>query len=230
MSRHIRYRASRTDSEGVMESPNMSRSQTPASEAERLENLWRGEFGDNYTERNRKAGALRSDFWSSLLDRYRTGTVLEVGCNVGSNLQHIAPKTTVAVGVDINRDALRLMLDSVPGAYGVETAARCLPFRSEAFDLTVTAGVLIHQPEESLPNVMDELVRCSAGWVLCAEYRAAETTEVAYRGVEGALFKRDYKRLFLDRHDLTVIEEGFLGPDDGFDDVTWYLFEKPNRG
>jgi hypothetical protein len=72
------------------------------------------------------------------------------------------------------------------------------------------------------------MVRCSRRWVLCGEYHAEYTVEVPYRGQEGALFKRDYGRLFLELFpDLTLRDQGFLGRDDGWDDVTWWVLEKP---
>ena len=74
---------------------------------------------------------------------------------------------------------------------------------------------------------MAEMVRCSRRWVLCGEYFAPETTEVAYRGQEGALFKRDYGRLFCEGSpELTMTDTGFLSRGDGWDDVTWWLLER----
>ena len=64
-------------------------------------------------------------------------------------------------------------------------------------------------------------------WVLVGEYYAEETEEVAYRGVDGALFRRDYGALFLERFaELRAADEGFLGKSEGWDDVTWWLFER----
>ena len=38
----------------------------------------------------------------------------------------------------------------------IQGVARDLPFRDDFFDLTFTCGVLIHQPKESLREVMAE--------------------------------------------------------------------------
>ena len=44
---------------------------------------------------------------------------------------------------------------------------------------------------------------------------------------EGALFKRDYGRLFCEGSpDLTMTGTGFLSRSDGWDDVTWWLLER----
>jgi hypothetical protein len=103
-----------------------------------------------------------------------------------------------------------------------------LPFGDGAFDLVFTAGVLIHQSREALPTVIDEIVRVAQRHVLCAEYYAEELVEVPYRGHDGALFKEDYGRRYVERHpELTQIEHGFLPASEGtWDDVTYWTFNK----
>jgi hypothetical protein len=88
-------------------------------------------------------------------------------------------------------------------------------------------GVLIHQPEESVGAVISEMIRASGNWVLTGEYFAEQTEEVPYRGHEGALFRRDYGKLFLEADPaLELVESGKLTAAEGFDDVTWWLFKK----
>lgn len=197
------------------------------TEAVRLENLWAGEFGDQYVERNADAGAVRGPFWSEILRLTSPLSVLEVGCNVGANLRWLADGNRRVVGVDVNRGAIAVLERDVSGVTGVEAPARSLPFGDREFDLTFTMGVLIHQPEESLGAVMDEMVRCSRRFVLVGEYHGSETEEVPYRGVSGALFRRDYGAMFLERFPtLRLVDSGFLGRENGWDDVTWWLFER----
>jgi spore coat polysaccharide biosynthesis protein SpsF len=199
------------------------------AEAERLEQLWGGDFGDAYVDRNAAVGNVRGPFWSRILGEHPIETVLEVGCNLGGNLSWIAqtlPPNQV-YGVDINRKALEQLRTTHPGVNAVWSVGRDLPFRDRWFDLTFTMGVLIHQPESTLPLVMSEVVRCSRRYVLCGEYFAEETTEVPYRGHSGALFKRNYGRLYQELFpELKLVNQGFLGRDEGWDDVTWWLFEK----
>jgi pseudaminic acid biosynthesis-associated methylase len=200
------------------------------SEAERLEALWSGDFGNDYVERNIRAYHERGGFWTSLLRAMRPANVLEVGSNVGGNLQwvgQVVPPQHV-VGIDVNRMALHELEERLPGVRGVESSARELPFADRSFDLVFTMGVLIHQPEESLGAVMDEMVRVSNRYVLCGEYYGEETTEIPYRGYRNALFRRDYGGLFATRFrgQLQLAFSGFLGTEDGFDNVTWWLFER----
>lgn len=205
----------------------MSEQQETQPEASRLERLWADEFGDDYVQRNREAGEGRDAFWRELLAERSVGSVLEIGCNVGANLRWIdgLVPSRVVWGIDINESALQTIRQRLPGINAVWSPARELPFRDRTFDLVFTAGVLIHQPEVTLPLVMAEAVRCSRRYVLALEYFANEVTEVPYRGQEGALFKRDYGRLYRELFpDLRLEQTGELGHQEGWDDVTWWLF------
>lgn len=198
-------------------------------EPTRLERLWAGEFGDDYLDRNRTAGDTRAPFWNKLLESISVRRALEVGCNVGANLRWLAERLGPehVYGVDINLHALAALRLAHPHINAVWSPGRELPFRDRWFDLAFTAGVLIHQPDITLPLVMSEVVRCSRRYVLCAEYCADQPTEVPYRGQEGALFKRDYGRLYSELFpDLGLIDRGFLSRADGWDDVTWWLFDR----
>jgi pseudaminic acid biosynthesis-associated methylase len=208
----------------------MQTQQNNVPEARRLEQLWSEEFGDAYVDRNRAAGESRAPFWQTILAEFPVQRVLEVGCNVGANLRWVAatiPPQNV-YGIDINLKSLDDLHRTLPGVNALWSPARELPFRDRWFDLVFTIGVLIHQPESTLPLVMAEVVRCSRRYVLCGEYYAEQTTEVPYRGQEGALFKRDYGRLYQELFpELTLRKQGFLGRAEGWDDVTYWVFEKP---
>jgi len=208
----------------------MSNNQSSNAEAKRLEQLWGGQFGDSYVDRNKTAGDHREAFWKDLLTEYPAQNALEVGCNIGANLRWIAPilHPQNVYGVDINLKALRELHTNYPDVNAIWSPARDLPYRDRWFDLVFTMGVLIHQPEDTLPLVMSEVVRCSKRYILCTEYYSKETVEVSYHNQSGALFKRDYAKIYLNLFpELRLLKEGFLGKKDGWDDVTFWLFEKP---
>jgi hypothetical protein len=93
-----------------------------------------------------------------------------------------------------------------------------------------TVGVLIHQPPEYLPQVLDEIVRTSRRYVLAAEYHSDQPVELEYHGAKGALFKRDYRQIYAERFpELKARRSGYLGADEGFDRVTYALFERPRE-
>jgi len=201
-----------------------------SDETTRLEGLWAGDFGDEYVDRNARAGDGRQEFWTDRLAGIEVATALEVGCNVGANLRWLAEALGQAnvAGVDINEKAVEQLSQQLPEADVRVGPARDLPFPDASFDLTFTTGVLIHQPLEELPHVMAEIVRCSSRYVLCGEYYAEELVEVPYRGQEGALFKQDFGGLYLREYpELQQVDTGFLPASEGvWDDITWWLLEK----
>jgi pseudaminic acid biosynthesis-associated methylase len=202
-------------------------------EIQRLESLWSEDFGDSYVERNQAAAAGREPLWRWLYERHPFTSVLEVGCNVGGNLhwlqQLIAPEHVW--GIDINAAALRQVRATMPDVNAVRSVARTLPFRDAQFELTFTTGVLIHQPPDSLPIVLNEIVRCSRRYVLCGEYFSEQPEEVAYRGERGAMFRRDWGALYQSLFpELELVDKRYepLNEDGtGWDDVTFWVFEKP---
>lgn len=198
-------------------------------EAKRLEGLWAGEFGREYIERNVEAGANRGPFWKDVLQECPGTRVLEVGCNIGGNLQwvtqHREPQNVY--GVDISIAALGKLRQRMPAVNAVFSPARELPFRDRFFDMTYTTGVLIHQPDATLPLVMSEIVRCSNRWVLCGEYFSDDSVEVLYRNERGALFKRNYGKMYTDLFpELRLKRSEFFSREQGWDDLTVWLFEK----
>jgi pseudaminic acid biosynthesis-associated methylase len=198
---------------------------TDKGEAERLEALWAGDFGDEYSVRNRDDGAARRPFWEHVLTRISPSSALEVGCNVGGNLLALAPLLGVesVAGVDVNASALATLAAVEPRIRTELAPGRALPFADNAFDLVFTTGVLIHQPDETLDEVIDEIVRCAARYVLCGEYFADSDEEVAYRGHRGALFRRDFGALY-EARGLQLVERGFLARDGVWDDLTYWIF------
>lgn len=136
--------------------------------------------------------------------------------------------TARACGVDINRLSLDTLRAADPAVGCVLGAARHLPIRDRSFDMVFTIGLLIHQPDSSLATVVRDIVRCSSRWVMFGEYSADKPTEIEYRGRTGLLFKRDYvwlvSELCPDLHHVAT-EELTLA-EDGFDRVTWGVFER----
>jgi len=198
-----------------------------------LEELWAGEFGDRYIERNKDADSGRREFWAAQVEALEVGSALEIGCNFGGNLIWLAELLGVSstAGVDVNERALELLRKRVPGVDARLSPGAALPFDDDSFDLAFTMGVLIHQdPDTQLEPMMREIVRCSRRYVIAGEYFADELTEVSYRGQEGALFKQDfgalYQRLF---PQLALVESGPLGEDQGrWDDLIYWVFEQPS--
>jgi hypothetical protein len=141
-------------------------------------------------------------------------------------LREIFGEQTEIVGIEPNSHARAIARErGIPVLRG--NASDTL-FRSGAFDLVMTIGVLIHVPLESLTQTLTELARISARYLLCAEYFAEQETEIEYRGNKGLLWKRN----FLEHYQravpgITVERSGYWGKENGFDRTHWWLLSKP---
>jgi pseudaminic acid biosynthesis-associated methylase len=199
-------------------------------EADRLEGLWQGDFGEAYVGRNVSQTPKRAEFWRLFLEDHPASRFLEVGCAHGENFAHLAPLVDPhdLWGLDINQAAIERAHATIPEANVVWGRARDLPFRDRYFDAVFTIGLLIHQPEATLPLVMSEIVRCSNRWVMCGEYYAAESETIDYHGQSAALFKRDYARLYSELFpQLRLVSVTELTQEEhGFDRVTWVVLER----
>lgn len=200
--------------------------------------LWRGTFGDDYTERcvaSADAVRGRMGVWAEILGRMQgrpPQSVLEVGCNEGINLRALQNLTKAELhAVEPNETARRRIVDGgvLPAERIHDAAAQDLPFADASIELVFTTGVLIHIHPDHMGAAVDEMHRVSGRWLLCAEYFSPRLESIEYRGREGFLFKRDFGRFFLERHpELVCRGYGFAwSADTSFDDVNWWVFEKP---
>jgi pseudaminic acid biosynthesis-associated methylase len=192
--------------------------------------IWRGEFGDAWTDRNRGIDlGKRLACFRTMLAGLDLRRVLEVGCNRGQNLvvlrQLLGPGAELT-GVEPNDYALGLAGQTGAGRF-VAGHACALPFPDGHFDLVFTAGVLIHLAPAALPAALDELHRASRRYLLAVEYAAAAETVVPYRGHNELLFKRDFLAHFRHRFPgLAVVGQGEWPDGSGFDGTTWWLMDK----
>ena len=197
------------------------------------EDLWAGDFGLDYVERNRGTSLIQSntELFRKVLDRTQgVKSVLELGCNIGNNLHALRDLLPDAElhAVEINEAAAQEV--EKWGGATVEVGS-ILDFTADrTWDLTFTKGVLIHINPDRVRDVYSTLVECSSRYVMVCEYYNPSPVEVTYRGHEHALFKRDFAGEMLDAFpELTLLDYGFIyhrDPRFPLDDSTWFLMEK----
>ena len=198
------------------------------------EDFWAGEFGNDYTRRNRGLNwvAANTAFFTKVLDRtQKIQTVLELGANIGMNLlalRALLPDAKLSA-VEINESAAVELNANITDVTLYLTSI--LEFQPiETWDLVFTKGVLIHINPDQLPIVYERLYQSSSRYVLVAEYYNPTPTEIHYRGHTGKLFKRDFAGEMLDQYpDLKLVDYGFVyhrDPNFPQDDTTWFLMEK----
>ncbi len=197
--------------------------------------FWKGEFGDDYITRNTLENVpIAVGRWAKFLTKlpFRPQSILELGCNIGINLQALCtlfPQAQIDA-VEINERAAKLAQEKTVGKVRIFNES-LLDFKAQQkYDLTFTSGVLIHINPKSLPQAYDQLYSASSRFILINEYYNPTPVEVNYRGHEGKLFKRDFCGELLERFsDLRLIDYGFIYHKDSMfrtDDSTWFLLEK----
>jgi len=208
---------------------------TSATSSDRTsqEQLWAGDFGNDYIVRNRDSALLdnnRALFEKILSHTQGVTSAIEFGPNIGNNLRamrDLLPAVELH-SVEINASAAA----EIQAWWGATVeVASLLDFKpSRQWDLSFTKGVLIHLPPQALPDVYDKLVAASSRYVMVCEYYNPSPVEVSYRGHEHALFKRDFAGEILDAHpELALVDYGFTyhrDPRHPLDDSTWFLMEK----
>jgi pseudaminic acid biosynthesis-associated methylase len=198
--------------------------------------FWLDDYGSEYVQRNRRFdNILGREAWATILAKASLAdkTYLEVGCNIGRNLDQLK-----LYDIDLKPSAIEVnpkALEFVKSRHclqqdfcGPAQEASC--FKPDSFELVFTSGVLIHIHPDDLLSVMEKLFLWSSKYVVLAEYFNRTPISVEYQGRNDVLFKRDFGGLFMDSFDVKLVDYGFLWgriyDTSGFDDVTWWLFRK----
>lgn len=190
--------------------------------------VWKGAFGQAYTDRNQEDWQLRVEPWREMLRGLSLERVLEVGCNRGSNLRALAEVLgdgPAIVGIEPNPYALQLARAASNRIGVLSGDAFELPFKDGYFDLAFTAGVLIHIALPDLHRALAEIYRVSRRYVLAIEYFDEAETVIPYRGHEDLLWKRNFLKAYQEQFpDLSLRRSGYW--EKCFDRSHWWLLEK----
>jgi pseudaminic acid biosynthesis-associated methylase len=197
------------------------------------EAFWAGQFGDAYTARNRGPQALASNLalFARMLPRSSgIGSVLEVGANVGLNLQAIQLLLPGAelCAVEINEQAVAELRKLPRVQVHHASVLEFVPARQ--FDMVLVKGLLIHIDPTHLSRVYDLMYQASGRFICLVEYYNPTPVSVPYRGHADRLFKRDFAGELLERFsDLRLVDYGFAYHRDPVfpqDDLNWFVLER----
>ena len=194
---------------------------------------WIGEFGDEYTQRNRLTPELiqkRTKVLESIIKPLNPASVLEVGCNIGLNMIACLPfmrPPAVISGVEPNLKARRVAEMTGMQAFKVfPDVGQKLEFFDNFFDVVFTCGVLIHCELTDAEKIAKEMLRVARKYVFFMEYFNKVDMEIEYHGIKGLLWKRNWPEHFKDWGYGKQISCGFSGKEQGFDDVHWWVYKK----
>lgn len=184
--------------------------------------IWKGEFGKDYTDRNFQTpeeiekiylennGFSRTEIYNEFFGKFdRSINILEVGCNVGNQLQRLQKMGfTSLYGIDIQKYALDRALTRNINATLTIGSAFDIPYENNFFDLVFTSGVLIHLAPDDINGALKEIYRSSKRYIYGYEYFAEKYTEIVYRGKKRALWKTNFTQLYLKTfNDLKIVKE-----------------------
>jgi pseudaminic acid biosynthesis-associated methylase len=200
------------------------------------EKFWATEYADEYLRKNSKFDFERGvKAWRTMLRNATTpiSSLLECGSNIGRNigfLEEVLPEASKSI-IELSPVAFKEVTSRYKFDQAFNGPIRASTFTPASFDLVYTCGVLIHiHPDDLLEN-MKKMFEYSKKYVLIGEYFNRTPVSLEYQGKSNLLFKRDFGKLFLENFDVHVVDYGFLWGHEydcaGFDDITWWLFQKP---
>lgn len=195
--------------------------------------LWTGEFGDNYTERNKgiETVAARISMFKTILEHTRgVESIMEVGANVGHNiiaLRAIDPGLHIAA-IEPNETARTQCAKIADNVWARDISKNAdRPGGGRLYNLVFTRGVLVHIHPDDLHTACSNIYELSNRYILSCEYFSDEPREKRYRETDNSLWLRDYGLFWLENFNLSYVAHGFCWrPIDGLENITWWLFRK----
>jgi len=172
--------------------------------------------------------------WGQILlkiDRSDISSYLDCGSNIGRNisfLKKILPKATANI-IELAKEPYDKCLADFQIEKSFLGPIKDANF-DDKFELVFTNGVLIHVNPDDLLESMSRIFQMSSRYILIGEYFNRTPVMIKYRGEDDRLFKRDFGKLFVENFNCKVLDFGFLWGHEfdaaGFDDITYWLFEK----
>jgi len=197
--------------------------------------FWTDDYAEAYRLKNGEFdNELGRQGWAKILAKAELiqKTYLEVGCNIGRNLDQLSilDPGLKPSAIEISPKALEIVRSRHALRQSFCGPAQEASFAKGEFELVFTCGVLIHVPPEDLLDVMTKMHQWSSKYIVIAEYFNRTPVSIEYQGRPNLLFKRDFGAMFADSFDVRLVDYGFLWgrifDAAGFDDITWWLFEK----
>lgn len=181
---------------------------------------WKEEFGNQYTIRNfstleefeqsyvKKYGTSKTMMFEEFMsDKSKDIKILEVGCNIGLQLQCLCSLGFKNLyGIEPQSFALYLAKTQSTFNYAPGNIFD-IPFKNEYFDLVLISGVFIHIRPDDLYEAMKEVIRCTKKYILIFEYYSDKIEEIEYHGEKNLLWKAPYADLFVKNFDNVMINK-----------------------
>ncbi len=199
------------------------------------EDFWMTKIAESYAQDNSTFDEnLGQIAWEKILSKVEVGSIssyLDCGSNIGRNirfLQKILPEASANI-VELSKVPFEKCLKDFKIEDSYLGSIKNAIF-DKKFELVFTNGVLIHVNPDDLLKSMRRMYELSSRYILIAEYFNRTPVMIHYRGEDDKLFKQDFGKLFADNFECELLDYGFLWGHEfdqaGFDDITYWLFEK----
>jgi pseudaminic acid biosynthesis-associated methylase len=213
--------------------------------ATKQEEFWNGNFGIEYTDRNKwpndegwdktyreNWGLTKLEINNKVLkDLPKDIKILEVGCNYGMQLrglQRMGFKNLY--GIELINYAVEESKRFFSDLNIIQGSGFDVPFKDDFFDLVCTNAVLAHISPKDHYLFMKEIYRCSKRYIMGWEFYDKDLKEINYRGNSGYTWKADFEAIYKNHFpDLELREKHFVKylSNDNIDAI--FLLEKGNR-
>ena len=199
--------------------------------------FWSGEFGNTYVDRNKSIDEVNESYAQQtgitvedIFQRFfndidRKSKILELGCNVGLNLEMLQKMGFNNLhGIELNKKALQIAQERNPKVIFVNSSIEDYQSK-EKYDLVFTAGVLIHIHPSILESVIRKIVDLSTQYVFGFEYYSDKLEEIKYRDHSNVCWKQDFPLLFTKLFpQLKIVkQEKFSYKNSAMNDVAYLL-------
>lgn len=160
------------------------------------------------------------------LKRHQPTSFLEIGCGFGRNLKLIRKNFPALhlTGIDLGYSFLNhasTFLNPSSFTNLIQGSATNLPFSNDAFDCTLSHGLLMHVKPAKIHESINELYRVTRKYALVFEQndRIAPLNNKHFRKINYYTFTYPYKKLF-EQHGFVIINYH------RYRDLDWFTLKK----
>jgi pseudaminic acid biosynthesis-associated methylase len=199
------------------------------------EDFWMNRITESYIRDNTIFDeSLGLKAWEKILykvDKSNIDSYLDCGSNIGRNirfLNQLLPSASANI-IELAEEPYNTCTTQFKIDQSFLGPIKNASFQTQ-FDFVFSSGVLIHVHPDDLINSMQRMFSLSSRYVMMAEYFNRTPVMIDYHGESDKLFKRDFGKMFIENFDCKIVDYGFLWgfefDNAGFDDVTYWVFEK----
>lgn len=172
------------------------------------QNVWSGDFGNSYIDRNKdlhkvnsqykeSIGFSKEDIFHDFFNEFnREFSILEVGCNVGLNLSILESMGFQNLyGLEINEKAIEIAKKTHPNTQFFHSSFEDFDTNLK-FDIVFSAGFLIHINPSTLDKIIKKIFSLSTNYIFGYENFSENLIKINYREHDNICWKQNFSQLY----------------------------------